>query len=907
MAAPILMWLRLISLPLALLPWLPVPQGDPAPARVPRPPLSAPVPAEQQIFWQRSLADAQALSTAQGRPILVAVNMDGESASENIVRERYRDPKFVALTRRFVCLGASAFRHGERDHAFDGTRVPSPRLGEITSGEAMALEPVLFERFLGGERVAPRHALILPDGTKHFDLYRLFDLRDLDQALADAQSLAPEPTPVSDGPTDAASLSDADWRGLAAGRDARERTRFENLLRAPAPVSQVESALRAIAEVGDGGGVEALRVALGRSAEAPGRIVPACVDAALARGFAAELASAVREGIMDVPEGPVRVGLGARLEWLEALAQLDGAGASSRSLILSYAVSGSGEDERGVALGALAAPDLDGGSEALAAAIETAGGPLDPARVLTQAAAIPRGTPWRADDSLATPQELEAELEAADQLLSLQPADPRAQVRFGRAALTCARSRLLTGGAAIDLLLTDAAGALERAARALPGDPEPWLLWARCAYLRSDFAAEETAALGALGAAAPLDPAHEDLLLGRAQGEGGDLALAAEALAGNHARLEALRWQADASARLVASRSGGDLATEAAGLARGLRAAALAALSPNSTPTDWLTFSAIHAALGRRAEEIAIARAALEFFPEDQELRGAFYRGLWDRGWTREARRQSEELAQRHGSSAAARWYVGYAAMREGDSLRRAEDPQAALAAYGLADAAFQASARMEPGFQDSADHYRALAALGSGFAHLLVDERAAAAEALIRGIAIRPSIADVRDALDREAVDLLDGALEWRLSGESPVDPASLARSLGAADPGNTRWARSISDSELREGLRADGRKQPARGDRHMLRAIEIARLAQGPEAGDEDRRALAQALTVEAERRLARADFESARPRLAEALLLLGERPLASGASDGEWVELVARLRGALGDARPVFRPGR
>src|SRR6185503_20837320 len=80
---------------------------------------------------------------------------------------------------------ASVFRHNPRDHDEAGRRIPCPRLGECTCGEHMALEPALFERFLSdGERVAPRHALILPDGTKAWDVSLAFDLRDIDRELA---------------------------------------------------------------------------------------------------------------------------------------------------------------------------------------------------------------------------------------------------------------------------------------------------------------------------------------------------------------------------------------------------------------------------------------------------------------------------------------------------------------------------------------------------------------------------------------------------------------------------------------------------------------------------------------------------------------------------------------------------
>ncbi len=87
-----------------------------------------PWPDERQILWQRNLDDALALSKAEHRPLLVALNMDGESACERIVRERYRDPKFVASTRPFVCVIGTVFRHNPRDYDDEGRRIPCPRL-----------------------------------------------------------------------------------------------------------------------------------------------------------------------------------------------------------------------------------------------------------------------------------------------------------------------------------------------------------------------------------------------------------------------------------------------------------------------------------------------------------------------------------------------------------------------------------------------------------------------------------------------------------------------------------------------------------------------------------------------------------------------------------------------------------
>ena len=53
-----------------------------------------------------------------------------------------------------MCLGASVFRHNVRDHDDEGRRIPCPRFGCITCGEHMALEPVLFEKYLAAsERI----------------------------------------------------------------------------------------------------------------------------------------------------------------------------------------------------------------------------------------------------------------------------------------------------------------------------------------------------------------------------------------------------------------------------------------------------------------------------------------------------------------------------------------------------------------------------------------------------------------------------------------------------------------------------------------------------------------------------------------------------------------------------------
>src|SRR5262245_19945471 len=184
--------------------------------------LRAQDPEPDQIAWQPSLAGALEIAKREHRPLLVAVNMDAESASERIVREQYKNPRFVASTRRCVCVIGSIFRHNPRDFDDSGRRIPCPRLGCVTCGEHIELESVLFDQFLGGERIAPRHALIDADGNKVFDLSLLFDLRDLERQLEEAVADQPLPPPV---PTFASSPAEG-WRVLfrralrAAGDDA---------------------------------------------------------------------------------------------------------------------------------------------------------------------------------------------------------------------------------------------------------------------------------------------------------------------------------------------------------------------------------------------------------------------------------------------------------------------------------------------------------------------------------------------------------------------------------------------------------------------------------------------------------------------------------------------------------------
>ena len=845
-----------------------------------------------QIDWQRSLEDALALALAEGRPILVAVNMDGESASERIVREDYRDPDFVAATRRYVCVVSSVFRHAARDHDDEGRRIPCPRLGQVTCGEHVALEPLCYDRWLGGERIAPRHALILPDGTKAFDLFQLWDLAAIRRALVAHEQGAPPP----------ADRTPADELGaLVTARDHASRLALEQRLSALEDAELAAGALTAIAAGGDAGSLEALRALLAASAGHPAAFLDRWCETARARGLEAGAAVLARERLQSPGPFPGAAGLGLDARLLRVLAELDGRSAATRSLLLAHRAAGAEAD---AAEAALAVERAFSPSERSAIDAALAGPrPAIDFAALIDPVAPPGGGEPPPKPVLRPVEQLERELEEVDRALRERPGDPALAERYGRASLEMAQQRIEAGGSGAELFLEDAARWLEAASAARRDDVLLLLERARTAFLRQQFELQERLAREALELAGR-DP---------------------RALP---ARIEALRWLGDAAGRLLAQRSGADPAVEAAGIARALAALGEVAASALAGEDDWRSLISVHGALGMRREELAAAQAGAARLPASGALRQALHDALWIGGRIDLAPAKAEWILSREPGDAASAWWAGFAHVLAAEQARRAEDPQQAIASYRAAEAHFAESAAREPGFRESADHYRALAGLGRGFAHLLADQRVEAARALAEGIAARPAVASARDGLDREALDLVDGVLEWRASGPSPVPAQELLAMLERADPVNPAWARAVSDSELREALRFDGRSTRTRrrevvvdgraatvdaplpaeeGDPYMEASIAAARRALELDGSPESRRALAQAATVHAERLLERGEAAGAGRLLAEAAPLLERDGPPEGAGLETLREVAARLRAELGEARPVARPGR
>lgn len=135
------------------------------------------------VEWQRNLADANAVSRATGKPLLVCVNMDGEAASENYAGIRYRDPEFAKLVNAFVPVIVSINRHNARDYDDQGRRIPCPRFGRIICIEHIDLEPPAYDKYFKGQRVAPRHIGIEGDTKILFDCFLNFDVSPVTKAL----------------------------------------------------------------------------------------------------------------------------------------------------------------------------------------------------------------------------------------------------------------------------------------------------------------------------------------------------------------------------------------------------------------------------------------------------------------------------------------------------------------------------------------------------------------------------------------------------------------------------------------------------------------------------------------------------------------------------------------------------
>ncbi|MEZ5967021.1 MAG: hypothetical protein R3F56_24495 [Planctomycetota bacterium] len=865
-----------------------------------------------QILWQRSLDDALALARAEGRPLLIALNMDGESASDRIVHENYRDPAFVSASRACVCLVASVFRHSPRDHDEYGRRIPCPRLGEVTCGEHIALEPILFDRYLtDGERVAPRHAVIRPDGTKAFDLSLCFDLRDIDRAL---QRVVDEA-----GVATLAAPRATSWPQLAARRDHRGRAQLEDALTAAMAPAAMHEALAAVAAAGDVGALDALRVLAMRGPSLDPGLRQQTLATARHLELAGPLAAAVRQRVQYGARGDLA---GHASSWLPMLAELDGSSATTRTFLLACLGVASADPATNEAL----ARSLGTGAQTkVEACLSEHGGDhtledtLQVARAVTAqagGATLPRAQPT--GDQMPEADVLERQLDELERALRAAPDDATLHARFGKASLDLGRRRLDAQQKDAPLLFQDAERHLRQALEADGQQATWWIERARTAYFLTRFREQveygERAFAAARSAAFASAP-QRDLL--------------ADAVLDDPLAIEALRWVGDGHARLLAERAGQDPTAEFAGILDCLRALGTVAASPFADGKDWLSLGSACGALGLWHEELTVLIAGAMRLPADGDLRQAIHGSLWNLGRIDLAPVWADTIGAQRRPQADSAWFAGYARILAAEDQRRCEQPELALSIYAAAAAKLERARALRPDYAASCTQQIAHTWLGRGFAHARAGRQQQAADCLLSAVRTGASVRDARDGLGYDVLDLVDKALEWRAPGPSPVDPAALLDGLQGADPDTAFWALAVSDSCLREALRADGRN-PQRvdketvdaggnkitmpmglpteeGDRYLRESMAAAARARAKAQSVDERHVVAQAPAIWAERMLERGRLDGVREAVATAAAVLDMDVPEENASEATLRSISAQLRARLGEARPRARPGR
>jgi len=205
------------------------------------------------ITFQRTWDDAQAVSRATGKPILVCVNMDGEIASEHYAGVRYRRPETAALYEPYVTVIASVYRHNPADHDSAGRRILCPRFGSVTCGEHIAIEPILYEKFLDGRRIAPRHIGVDEGEREMYDVFYAWDTDSVFAAIREGVADRPAPVPLVRG--------DRPLAERVADADVLERQAVEREYEQGGRPMR-EALLQAALAAGEDAPVELLRLAL---------------------------------------------------------------------------------------------------------------------------------------------------------------------------------------------------------------------------------------------------------------------------------------------------------------------------------------------------------------------------------------------------------------------------------------------------------------------------------------------------------------------------------------------------------------------------------------------------------------------------------------------------------------------
>src|SRR5690606_16555415 len=105
------------------------------------------------------------------------------------------------------------------------------------------------------------------------------------------------------------------------------------------------------------------------------------------------------------------------------------------------------------------------------------------------------------------------------------------------------------------------------------------------------------------------------------------------------------------------------------------------------------------------------------------------------------------------------------------------------------------------PDYADNCRYCAALTHFGAGLAAVrdgVAGDRAGGADELLAAVRLWPNLAEARDGLGYDVLDLVDKICEWRAPGPSPVDVEQLVAQLDELAPDTAFWAVAFADSQL-------------------------------------------------------------------------------------------------------------
>lgn len=172
-----------------------------------------------------------------------------------------------------------------------------------------------------------------------------------------------------------------------------------------------------------------------------------------------------------------------------------------------------------------------------------------------------------------------------------------------------------------------------------------------------------------------------------------------------------------------------------------------------------------------------------------------------------------ENLLRRHPQEPVAIWYDGLARLRQADARRKDNDLAGASAGYEAAKASFTRSAEMRPEFQDSVDHYLALADVSRGWCLYASRKVEEAASLWLAALRRRPQIKDDSDGLGNTAKEGLGRVGAEFVNGKETEKGRLLHKALVEIDPRDLDWMNNYAFLCREAGTEAStaGKKEAA------------------------------------------------------------------------------------------------